>query len=311
MKAQSVIPEREEPKKKKFNFYSKNTRENIFAYCMLAPDVIGLAVFFFLPVIIALYTSFHSWNVLEPMQFIGLDNYKAMLSDTQWWGSVRTTLLYSVMFVPMVFCFSLLMAIFVNSIPGKAQQLFRTLFFIPYAISTVVASLIWRFILDPQRGFLNEIFGLFGISPQGFLGSTKQALFCIALVSAWMLIGYYCIIFLSALKDIPISYYEAAKLDGANAFHIFTNITFPLLKEVSTFVLVVTTIASFQVFDLIKILTNGGPSEATNVSVYYIYQNAFEFMKVGYSSALAFVLFLIIFVMSLFQLKLTKGETNV
>ncbi len=288
----------------------RKVKENLFAYAMLAPDVIGIAVFIFIPILIALYVSFHNWNVLEPMAFAGLKNYKTLLTDSQWWHSVWTTVLYTLMFVPMVFCVSLLLAVFINSIPGKMQEILRTLYFIPYAISTVVASLIWRFMMDPQRGFINKILKVFGIPAQDFLGSTKQALFCIAIISAWMLIGYYTIIFLAALKDIPISYYEAAYLDGAGSFQIFKNITLPLIKEVSTFVLIVTTIASFQVFDQIKILTNGGPADATTVSVYYIYQNAFDYMKVGYSSALAFVLFLIIFVFSLFQLKLTKGNAD-
>jgi len=295
---------------KKFNIRSRKAKENLFAYVMLAPDVIGLAIFVFLPILIALYVSFHDWNVLEAMRYVGLKNYKTLINDGQWWHSVWTTVLYTLMFVPMVFGISLLLAVFVNSIPGKAQELFRTLYFIPYAISTVVASLIWRFMLDPQRGFVNDVLKLFGLPPQDFLGNPKQALFCIAFISAWMIIGYYTIIFLAALKDIPISYYEAAHLDGANSFNIFKSITFPLLREVNTFVLIVTTIASFQVFDQIKILTNGGPADATNVSVYYIYKNAFEYMKVGYSSALAFVLFAIIFILSLFQLKITKGNSD-
>lgn len=308
--AQSTV-RRTGASEKRFNFHNKNVRENIFAYCMLAPDVVGLAIFFFVPILMALYLSFHQWDVLEPMKFIGLDNYKTMMGDTQWWQSVGTTLLYTVVSVPLIFCVSLLMAVFVHAVPGRTGKIFRTLFFVPYAISTVVASLIWRFILDPQRGFANELLQMVGISRQEFLGNPKQALICIAVISAWMQVGYYCIIFLSALNDIPVNYYEAARIDGANAAVIFWKITLPLLKEVSTFVLVVTTIASFQVFDLIKILTNGGPSGATNVSVYYIYQNAFDFMKIGYASSMAFVLFLIIFVVSLFQLRTTKGDPNV
>jgi multiple sugar transport system permease protein len=297
-------------KTRRFNLKSKRVKENLFAYLMLAPDVIGLAIFIFLPILVALYVSFHDWNALEPMKYVGFKNYKLLMGDDQWWQSVRTTVVYALMFVPMVYCISLLIALFVNSIPGKAQEFFRTIYFIPYSISTVVAALIWMFMFDPQRGFVNEILGIFGISQQSFLGDPKQALFCIALISAWMLIGYYSVIFLAALKDIPVSYYEAAKLDGANAFQIFKNITFPLLKEVNSFVLVVTTIASFQVFDQIKILTNGGPADATNVSVFYIYKNTFEYMKLGYSSALAFVLFIIIFILSLIQLKITKGNSD-
>lgn len=295
---------------RRLNFANKKVKENIFAYAMLAPDIIGLAIFIFLPILIALFVSFNDWNALEPMKFAGFKNYKDALTDAEWWHSLTTTIIYTFMYVPMVYCISLLMALFINSIPGKAQEFFRTMYFVPYAISTVVAAMIWKFMFDPQRGFINDILRIFGIEAQSFLGDTKQALFCIALISAWLVIGYYSIIFLAALKDIPVSYYEAARLDGANPFQIFARITFPLLKEVNAFVLVVTTIASFQVFDVIKILTNGGPANVTNVSVFYIYRNSFDYMKLGYSSALAFLLFVIIFIFSFMLLKITKGHSD-
>ena len=289
---------------------SRSVKNNIFAYLMLLPDIAGIAVFIFVPILIALYVSFHEWNALEPMRFIGLANYKRMLSDSDWWRSIRTTLVYAAVFVPILFCVSLGLAVLINSIRGKAQEIFRTLFFMPYAVSTVVAALIWRFMLDPQRGFFNQALRFFNIEPQGFLGSPYQALFCISAISIWMLCGYYAVIFLAAIKDIPKSYFEAARLDGAGSIQIFFRITFPLLREVSTFVLVVTTIASFQVFDLVKILTNGGPAKGTLVSVFYIYQNAFDFTRLGYSSALAFVLFVIILVLSLLQLRIARGNSN-
>ena len=298
------------PMQKKSFLQSRKAKENIFAYLMLAPDIIGLAVFIFLPILIAFYVSLHDWNALEPMRFIGIKNYMTLMADEQWWTSVLTTFIYALMFVPLVFGASMLLAVFINSIPGKAQEFFRTVYFVPYSVSTVVAAIMWMFMLDERSGYVNNIINVLGIPHQSFLGDPNQALFCIAVISAWMLIGYYAIVFLAALKDIPASYYEAARLDGANGFQIFKSITFPLLREVSTFVLVVTTIASFQVFDQIKIITNGGPAQATNVSVFYIYTNSFEYMKLGYSSALAFVLFIIIFTLSLFQLKLTKGSSN-
>lgn len=294
----------------KYSLSNKKVKENLFAYLMLAPDIIGLAVFIFLPVLIAFYVSLHEWNALEAMKFIGIKNYVTLMHDGQWWHSVRITVVYTLMFVPMVYCFSLLIAVFINSIPGKMQEFFRTIYFVPYAVSTVVAALMWMFMFDEQRGYVNAFLRIFRIPSQSWLGNPNQALFCIAFISCWMVIGYYSIIFLAALKDIPISYYEAAKLDGANAVQIFKSITFPMLREVSTFILVVTTIASFQVFDQIKIMTNGGPAEATNVSVFYIYTNSFEYMKLGYSSALAFVLFVIIFVFSMLQLKITKGNSD-
>ncbi|TCL61496.1 carbohydrate ABC transporter membrane protein 1 (CUT1 family) [Hydrogenispora ethanolica] len=286
-------------------------QENLFAYLMLAPDLIGLAVFIFLPIVIAFYVSLHDWNALEPMQFVGLKNYWTLSGDLDWWVSLRTTALYSLMFVPLVYGISLLLAVFIHSIPGKFQEFIRTVNFMPFSVSTVVAGIIWMFMFEEQRGMVNGAIKLLGLPAQTFLGDPDQALICIALVSAWMVIGYYTVLFLAALKDIPVSYYEAARLDGANVLTIFKNITLPLLKETSTFVLIVTTIASFQVFDQIKIMTNGGPADATNVSVFYIYRQCFEYMKLGYASALAFVLFMIIFALSLAQLKLMRsGNTD-
>lgn len=295
---------------KRRSLKSQKAQRAMFAYLMLAPDVIGLLVFLFLPILLSVYTSFHSWNALNPkMTFIGLQNYMNLFRDNVFWDSLWKSLVYTLMFVPLIFCFSLLLALFVNSLPKRVEEFFRTVYFVPFAISTVVASLMWLFIFDPQRGIVNDILKLVGIPPQSFLGNPGQALFCIAFISVWILVGYYSIIFLAALKDVPKSYYESARLDGANAFVIFRSITFPLLREVNTFVLLVTTIASFQVFDLIKIMTNGGPANATNVTVFHIYTNAFQYSQLGYAAAMAVVLFVIIFAVSVFQLKfLQKGE---
>ncbi len=295
---------------KRRGFKSHKAQRALFAYLMLAPDLIGLAVFLFLPILLSIYTSFHSWNALNPkMTFLALGNYANLLRDRVFWDSMLKTLHYTLMFVPMIFCLSLLLALFVHSLTKRVQEFFRTVYFVPFAISTVVASLMWLFLMDPQRGVINDVLKLLGIPPQSFLGDPDQALFCIALISVWNLVGYYCIIFLAALKDVPQSYYESAKLDGANGFVIFWRITFPLLREVNTFVLLVTTIASFQAFDLIKIMTNGGPANATNVTVFNIYTNAFQYSQLGYSAAMAVVLFLCIFTVSAIQLKfMQKGE---
>jgi multiple sugar transport system permease protein len=295
---------------KRRGFRTRKGQRAMFAYLMLAPDAIGLLVFLVLPILLAVYTSFHNWNALNPkMTFIGIQNYINLMRDNVFWDSLVKTLKYTAMFVPMIFCLSLLLALFVNSLPKRTEGFFRTAYFVPFAISTVVASLMWLFMFDPQRGVVNDVFKFLGLPPQSFLGDPRQALFCIAFISVWILVGYYSIIFLAALKDVPASYYESARLDGANAFVLFRDITFPLLREVNTFVLLVTSIAAFQVFDLIKIMTNGGPANATNVTVFYIYTNAFQYSQLGYSSAMAVVLFALIFTVSLIQLKfLQKGE---
>ena len=284
---------------------SRHTRTTLFAYAMLAPDIIGLGVFIFLPIIMAFYVSLHSWDALSTMRFIGFKNYITLISDSGWWRSLRITLVYTFMYVVMVFWFSLLLAMFLNSLK-RGQELFRTLYFIPFSVSTVVAGMMWLFLLNDKTGYINAALRLFSLPTLKFLASTREALPSIAVMTVWMNVGYYTIIFLSAIKDIPSSYYEAAKLDGAGPLAIFLHITFPLLRDISAFVLIITTVASFQVFDQIKIMTNGGPASSTGVTVFYIFRQSFEFMKLGYASALAFVLFLIIFLVSLLQLKFTK-----
>jgi ABC-type sugar transport system permease subunit len=284
----------------------KRRRTALFAYAMLAPDVLGLLVFIFLPIIMAFIVSLNSWDALSPMRFTGLANYRTLIADSDWWRSLRITAGYALMYVMMVFWISLLLAVFINSLK-RLQELFRTLNFIPFSISTVVAGMAWLFLLNDRTGYVNAALRSLGLPTGLFLASVTQALPSIAVMTAWMNIGYYTIIFLAAIKDIPSSYFEAARIDGAGSFRMFCSITFPLLKNVSAFVLVITTIASFQVFDQIKIMTNGGPASATSVTVFYIFKQSFEFMKFGYASALAFILFLIIFVISLVQLRLTRA----
>ncbi len=274
---------------------------------MLAPDLLGLALFIFAPIVMAFVVSLHSWDALSPMSYIGLGNYAQLLSDSDWWRSLGITLSYVLMYVALTFCASLALAVFLASM-RRLQEFFRTLYFIPFAISTVVSGMIWLFMYNDKNGYLNAGIRALGLPPLRFLSSTTQALPSIAVATAWMSVGYYTIIFLTAIKDIPSSYYEAARLDGANARQVFLNITFPLLREVNAFVLIITTIASFQVFDQVKIMTNGGPANATSVTVFYVYRQCFEFMKLGYSSSLAFVLFVVIFLVSIAQIKLTHAD---
>lgn len=283
--------------------------ENLFAYLMLAPDLVGLALFIFAPIVMAFVVSLHSWDALSPMSYIGLANYAELLSDADWWRSLGITASYVLMYVALTFLASLALAVFLSSL-RKGQEFFRTVYFTPFAISTVVAGMIWLFMYNDKNGYLNAAIRALGLPPMRFLAGTKEALPSIAVATAWLSVGYYTIIFLTAIKDIPTSYYEAAKLDGANAGQLFFRITFPMLREVNAFVLIITTIASFQVFDQVKIMTNGGPANATNVTVFYVYRQCFEFMKLGYSSALAFALFLVIFAVSLAQVKLTQAESG-
>lgn len=283
-------------------------QERITAYCFLLPDLLGLFIFVFLPIVYAFYVSLHDWDALNPMKFIGFDNYVSLSKDADWWHSVGKTLQFTVVYVPLLFCLSLGSAVMLNALKGKIVSTARTLFLIPYAITSVISAIIGMYMLDPRNGIVNEVIKFFGGQPQQFLGSPGQALYSIVAILLWINVGYNMIIFLSAIKEIPKDYYEAATIDGASRWQIFRSITFPLLKETNTFILVVTTIGSFQVFDQIMVMTKGGPANSTEVSVVYIFKQGFQLLNMGYSSALAFVLFLLIFCLSLVQMKLFSAK---
>ncbi len=284
--------------------------EALTGYLFLAPDVIGLLVFIAVPIVYALWMSLHSWDAIGPMVWVGLKNYSQMLRDTQWHEALQITLIYTVVFVPLLFALSLSAALLIQQkLVGRA--VFRTAYFSPVVFSLVVAAIMWSYIFDQQSGLLNYLLHFIGIKPQAWLGSAKLALPSVITVSLWAGVGYYMVIFLAGLQDIPRDYYEAARIDGGSGWQIFWRITLPLLRPTSIFVLITTTISALQVFDQVYVLTRGGPANATQVSVYYIYLQAFQLTHIGYSSALAFVLFAIILVLSLVQLRFFRsGEVS-
>lgn len=273
-------------------------REERAAYLMLLPNIIGLLVFLILPIIGAFYISLHDWNGMTPMKFIGIDNYLKLFRDQKFFRTLGVTLKYSLIYVIGVFCISLGLAVLLTKLKDKFQSFFRTAFFLPYAVSTVIAALLWSFMYDPMRGYINQIVQLLGGEKQGFLADTNQALVCVVVVAIWLVVGYNAIIFLAGIKDIPSSYIEAARIDGAGGVCIFFRIIMPLLRETIVFVLITTTIGSFQAFDLIKVMTNGGPALSTNTTVYYIFRQAFEVNKMGYASAVSFIMFIIIMILT-------------
>lgn len=290
----------------------KKRIESLTAYGFLLPNLLGLTVFVFFPMIYAFYVSLHEWNALSPKVFVGLENYKALASDQQWWKSVGRTFTFTFIYVPALYCLSLFFAVILNTLKQRYQSLARTMLLLPFAITSVISAVVWMFLYDPRNGFINQFLSNIGFSKLEFLGSTNQALVSIIVVILWINIGYNMIIFMTSIKEIPKDYYEAAKIDGATGWKAFKHLTFPLLKGTSTFILIVTMISSFTVFDQIMVMTKGGPASSTEVSVIYIYKQAFEFLNMGYASALAVVLFLIIFILSLAQLRLyTKNEKEV
>lgn len=287
----------------------KNLNEMFTAYSFLLPDILGLTIFVVIPILFAFYISLHEWNLLSDKVFIGFDNYIKLFSDLRWWKSVKRTLLFSAVFVPTLYTLSLFFAVLIDKLKSKYTGIIRTVFLLPFAVTSVISAVLWMFLYNPKNGIINQFLVWIGISKQQFLGSPTQALFSVIIVLLWINLGYNMIIFLSAIKEIPQQYYEAAKIDGATEWQSFKNITLPLLKDTSSFILITASVTSFTVFDQIMVMTAGGPASASEVSILYIYKQGFEFYNMGYASALAVVLFIILFIVSIiiFSLFSEKG----
>ncbi len=278
------------------------------AWAFLAPSLAHLLLFSIGPIIFSLWLSFHEWDLLSPARpFVGLDNYRALAADPDFLRSLLNTALY-VTFVPAAMVVALGLALLLNrNIPGV--RVLRAVFFLPYITSFVAISLVWRWMFQPDVGLLNGILGWLQIPPQPWLSSPASALPSLMLMSVWMYAGYMMVIFLSGLQSIPASLYESARIDGAGAWQRFLHITLPLLRPTTLFVLVTMVIFMFQVFTAVYVMTEGGPLHATDVIVYHIYRNAWEYLRMGYASAMAWVLFAIVFLITLVQFRWLGGRT--
>ncbi len=291
--------------KKRNGKLNKKAKNNLIAYSFIMPDLFGLMVFIIIPILFAIYISLFKWNFANTKVFVGLQNYATMFQDQKWWMALLRTLKLSLMYVPSLFILALFLAVLISYVGNRrASGFIKTAFLLPYAITSVIASSLWMFIFMEKRGFLNVFLNAIGVEGQKFLGSTNQAMGCIVIVLLWINLGYNIILFLSAIKDIPKDYLEAARIDGASRIQVFWRITFPLIKQTSIFVLITTTIASFQCLDLIMVMTSGGPASSTEVASLYIYMQSFSMLKAGYGSTLSVVLFLILAAFAMVQLKL-------
>lgn len=277
------------------------------AWAFLAPSFAHLLVFSIGPILFALWLSFHQWNLLSPERpWVGLENYRELAADADFWHAVRNTAVY-VLFVPAGMVLALGLALLANRrMPGV--NLLRAAFFLPYVTSFVAISLVWKWMLQPDVGLLNNLLGYVGIPPQPWLSSPATALPSLMLMSVWMYAGYMMVIFLAGLQNIPVSLYESARIDGAGPWRRFRHITLPMLRPTTLFVLVTMVIFMFQVFTAVYVMTEGGPLHATDVIVYHIYRNAWEYLRMGYASAMAWVLFAIVFLITLVQFRWLGGR---
>lgn len=266
----------------------RRRREAVAAYGFLAPDLLGLLVFVALPMVLALGIALFEVDGFGGYTFVGLDNFKAMADDPILLKSVRVTVTYVAMFVPLAFVASLGLALLVRDhFPGVG--LVRAAFFVPNVISLVVTGLLWQFLLADKQGVIPRLLRPFGLGDVSWLGTPGLALPVLVAISVWFLMGNQMLIFVAALKDIPREYEDAARVDGAGPWQRFRHITWPLLRPTSFFVLVtslVNAVTGLQAFDLVYVVTKGGPANATSTVVFYIYDQAFNEGHYGYAAAI-------------------------
>lgn len=278
------------------------------ALLFLSPTFVIFAVFIAFPILFSFYLSFQEWNMFGgERQFIGLQNYAAIVADPEFWRVFRTTVIYTVGTVPVNMMLALWVAFILNKrIAGK--KFLRAAFFTPVIVSSVAAAVIWRWVFDPNLGLLNFGLDAVGLPTVNWINDATAAMIALMIVGVWKTFGVNMILFSAGLSGIPDHYYEAAEIDGAGGWHKFYNITLPLLSPTTLFILVLSIIGSFQVFDLVYVLTFGGPLGSTKVLVYYLYEHAFKFFNMGYASAVAYVLFAVLFVLTLLQIRFFRGR---
>ena len=262
----------------------------------ILPALIGTFIFIIIPIFCSFALSFTEWDLLNEIKFVGLDNYKSILSEPEFLQILFNTFIYAISTTIFAVIIPLLIAAALNT-KIRGSEVYKTIYFLPFITPAVVIAIVWSWIFDPNIGAINLLFK----THLKWLFDTHLAMPVLIFVSVWKLIGYNVVLFLTGFTTINQNLYEAAKIDGAGVKETFWEITIPLLKPTTYFVTLVTAISSFQIFDLIYVMTSGGPANSTNVIVYSIYKYAFEYFDIGKSCALAYILFGIIFVLALAQ----------
>ncbi len=285
-----------------------STRKTFTVIAFVAPFMAVYLIFQVYPLFHAFIASFFQWDLLtNEASFSGLHNYVKMFTDPSFWGSLVNTLQFVVYSTPVILGAGFFLALALNG-AGSKKVLFRTAFFAPYVFSVAVTTLIWGFMFSPQKGLLGELARIIGEEPISWLTDPNYAMWAIIICTLWWTVGFNMVLFLAGLQDIEPSLYEASAIDGANWFQNLIYITIPSLKRTIELVAVLQIIASFQIFGQVYILTRGGPGGTTRVLIQYIYESGFRDYKLGYASAMAFILFLVMAAVSFLQIKVSKGE---
>ena len=284
------------------------TRDTIAFFLFISPWLIGFVVFTIVPMLASLFISFTDWNILTPPVWSGTKNFQTIFSDPLFYKSIQVTLTYTLFSVPLNIILSIFVAMLLNNaLPG--MRLFRTIFYLPAIVSGVVISVIWLWIYNPDYGLINGFLAMFGIEGPGWVYDENWALPSLIIVSLWG-IGTNIVLYLAGLQSISTEFYEAAHIDGANFWQRLIYITLPSMSPVLLFTTLTGIINSLQTFTQAFVMTDGGPNNATNFYAFYIYNNAFVWRKMGEACAQAWILFIIIFILTMITLKVSNGHVH-
>jgi multiple sugar transport system permease protein len=280
----------------------------LVAAAFIAPSLVPLLAFMVGPMLASIGVSFVEWDLLTPAQWVGIENYRLLFDDPEFRSAFLHTIVFIAGYLPLVYVGGLVIALALKR-KLRGSGFFRTVYFLPVVTSWVVVALMWKWLLNPEFGIVNYLLGLVGIAGPGWWTSPDWAMPSIILASAWKDVGFVMVILLAGLLAIPEEYYEAASIDGAGPWQRFRHVTLPLLAPATFFVVVISLINNFQVFDQVWVMTGGGPVGSTSVVVEQIVQNAFQFGRMGYAAAMSWVLFSVILVVTVAQLRLQRRFT--
>lgn len=278
---------------------------NLTGWLFVAPMVLGFVTLLLIPLITAFYMSLTDWPLLGEATFTGLDNYRTILTDSEFWKVLGNTVYFAAGLVPLNIILALLLAVPLSkSLPGMGM--YRTVIFIPVMTSLVVWSIVWKYMFATDSGFINQLLQLIGIQGPAWLYNTKLAMPAVIVTSVLKNVGLNMVLFIAALQQVPVQLYEAARIDGASKTATFFRITVPMITPTIFLTVMMTIIGSLKVFGQIYVMTQGGPAGSTKVLVYYIWEKAFKLFEFGYASALAYVLFVIILILTMIQWQMRK-----
>ncbi|KZE78680.1 sugar ABC transporter permease [Paenibacillus elgii] len=293
--------------------WNNSKKEALVGWLFLAPEFVGIVLLYVFPVVFSLYLSFSDWNLvggISSIKFVGLENFAKLFDDEKVLMALKNNLIYTVLTVPVGMLLALILAVLIHSrVYGKSY--FKVAFFIPYISSLVALGAVWSALYHPSKGPINQFLISLGITdPPKWLADSNYSLLSIIIIAIWAGIGYQIVIYLAGLTNIPEEMYEAASIDGASPWHKFTKITLPLLGPTTSFLFITLLMSSFKVFDLVAFMTGGGPNDSSTVIVFRIYEEGFRNFKMGYASAISWLLFAIVGLATLATWQLQKRKVH-